>query len=364
MVGGAPIQADCEQAKRRALMAAIPLGVLFLDAGGRIQEMNRAAVELLGEEATELTGAPFDVLLPNDPAAIDINEIIHTLLGDADQSLTVPLTTPSGELREVQLRGSVVSSWDKGLTGIVALLLPVSETDNRLDRLERQRDQLTLFNKVLRHDIRNDANLILEITRRLQRLEDPDPPERTRLLGQIEDGTGRIVEMTERAREFVAAFESLDDGPQPRELAPILREEIAKAGTVDPDVTVTPPEEIPSVTVLANEMLPAVFRNLLVNAIAHNDADDPAIDVSVMTDESEVEIRIADNGPGISDGIREAVSAGPVAVSEQASAGFGLSIVLTLLNLFDGALEIDDNEPRGTVITVSLVRVPDPNGNE
>jgi signal transduction histidine kinase len=48
-------------------------------------------------------------------------------------------------------------------------------------------------------------------------------------------------------------------------------------------------------------MLPSVFRNLLNNAVQHNDSDTPRIDIGVEQTNESVTVSVADNGPGIPD---------------------------------------------------------------
>jgi len=62
-------------------------------------------------------------------------------------------------------------------------------------------------------------------------------------------------------------------------------------------------------TVLANEMLASVFRNLLNNAVQHNDTDAPEVTVTCEETDDRIRVRVADNGPGVPDAEKTRYSA-------------------------------------------------------
>jgi len=72
-----------------------------------------------------------------------------------------------------------------------------------------------------------------------------------------------------------------------------------------------------------------------------------------------IEVRVADTGVGIPRGERERVFAAFYQVDqsstrEQGGTGLGLAIVKRLVDAHNGAIRIEDNDPRGTVFVVTL----------
>jgi signal transduction histidine kinase len=63
------------------------------------------------------------------------------------------------------------------------------------------------------------------------------------------------------------------------------------------DAAITVEGAIPQCSIMANDMLDSVFRNLLTNAIQHNDKEVPEVRVTAFQEDETVEVRIADNGP-------------------------------------------------------------------
>lgn len=341
----------------RAVMEACQDIVVSLDNSGNILTANSQLHTELGFSLDEVSDKPIDILLA-DPADSEeyasLEHIRDTLLGIRKTSVLVPFLDAKGNVHPMRLHGEPVFGADDTIIGVMMVASPSDHRSPEFDVIKRQRDEFAIFNQVLRHDIRNDANLILELTRRLQQQEFDEQTES--MLAQLEDGAHRIVDLTERARELIAALEALDNDRVPIALTPILTEEVAKASTVTPDTTVRLEQDPPELTVLANDMLGAVFRNLLSNAIHHNGADDAEVTVSVDQLDDVVEITVADNGPGVPDTIETAVENGNIALDDATKAGFGLYIVLTLLERFHGDLSIAPNHPRGTKFQVTLER--------
>lgn len=101
-------------------------------------------------------------------------------------------------------------------------------------------------------------------------------------------------------------------------------------------------------------MLSSVFRNILENAVRHNDEETPEITVSSEEDTETIQIRIADNGPGIPDNQKDAVFGKGEKGLDSPGSGIGLYLVHTLTDQFGGKVWVEDNEPKGTVFIVEL----------
>jgi signal transduction histidine kinase len=104
-----------------------------------------------------------------------------------------------------------------------------------------------------------------------------------------------------------------------------------------------------------------VFRTLLeelvANAIRHNDRDEPHVTVTAdaPTDSEQVRCSVADDGPRIPASERSAVELGPERQLEH-STGIGLSQVHWAVTDHGGDVSIEDNSPRGNVVTIALPR--------
>jgi signal transduction histidine kinase len=110
------------------------------------------------------------------------------------------------------------------------------------------------------------------------------------------------------------------------------------------------------VSVVADDLLPELFANLVGNAIKHNDADRPRVCVTVDESDGDVVVRVADNGPGIPDEQKtELFGTGP-GTDNSDGTGVGLYLVETLVDRYGGDIWVENNDPRGAVFAVRLCR--------
>lgn len=279
-----------------------------------------------------------------DEVAVERREIEYRLKNDRT---TAPIREVVFPVRNRE--GSLIS-WG-------GLAHDVTDRQTRRDILELQVDQLEVLNQVVRHDIRNEVNLGLDIIRSTKREGSIDAEN----LERIENILTQVAELTETARDMTAMIVTLSDNPDPIRLAPTLKREVANISTVSEDATITIENELPDVEVQVNELLSAVFRNLLTNAIQHSDRTDPTVTVSSTMLDRRVAVHIADDGPGIPDEKKELIFEGGQRLLGSSGTGFGLSLVETLLEQYDGDIYLSDNEPHGSVFSVILPLV-DPDG--
>ncbi|AQL43616.1 hypothetical protein BV210_13315 [Halorientalis sp. IM1011] len=210
--------------------------------------------------------------------------------------------------------------------------------------------QLEFMHSILRHDVLNSMTVVRARAEHLdQQLDGTHRESLDAILNQTES----VIDLSQRARATVDALAAnADVTPEPVDLSAVLREEIATVRSTYDALTVTA-DVSDDVVVRADDMLPAVFGNLLSNAVQHNDADDPRIHVTVRAGAESVEVRISDNGPGIADDEKEVIFEQGHSSS---GGGFGLFFVRTMLDHYGGSIHVEDNQPRGSVFVVSLPR--------
>ena len=236
--------------------------------------------------------------------------------------------------------------------GLTVYSRDVSDRVRRQRELESQRDTLDLLNQVLRHDLRNDLQILRMYAREITERTDGEV---TELAETIRRRSDHAVELTETARD-IGRIVAGDTVPTERvDLRPVVRGEVGKLEAGGRDATVRVDGEIPDVIVLADDLLASVFGNLLRNAVQHNDGD-PTVAVSATADDDTVTVRVVDDGPGVPAGVRDAVfERGESGLD--GGTGMGLYLVKTLVDRYDGAIRVGDSDLGGAVFEVELVRV-------
>ncbi|SMO69785.1 sensor histidine kinase [Halorubrum cibi] len=228
-------------------------------------------------------------------------------------------------------------------------------------RLKRQWDDLRLLNQVMRHDIRNDLQLIGAYAELLEGHVDEDGAE---YLEIIRENTQSAVDLTTTVRDLAQVMlrdEVETDGVP---LDRILSQQIEEVRSAYSSAVFTVEGSFPNAEVVADEMLSSVFRNLLRNAVQHNDETPPKVEVSAIVardgdgnaagGDDVVEVRIADNGPGISENQREEIFGKGEKGLDSPGAGIGLYLVRSLVESYGGTVRVEDNEPKGAVFVVGL----------
>jgi signal transduction histidine kinase len=267
------------------------------------------------------------------------------------QSLGTPLLNGDVLIMEMWLGGSMI-----GLA--IGHLYARSRVKQRHLRqgekeLEQQRQQLTVLNRVLRHDIRTEVDLILSATSQLATTVDDSTQ-----IEEITEHCWKIVEIGDNARRIETMMANGNVSTTAAEVTEIVEECVADLKCQSSTVTVSTdmPEEA---YIVSNGYVAIVVRNVLTNAVEHNDAAVPEVDVTVRTTSSddEVQIRITDNGPGIPEQEREVFETFDE-TALQHSSGLGLWLVHWIVRDLNGTVEIETRQPRGTVVTLGIPQAP------
>ncbi|PCR90587.1 sensor histidine kinase [Natrinema ejinorense] len=309
---------------------------IYLDQSKRVRDYNQAA-EAIFPALTDAIGDSID-------------DISSTLADHISEPGVVPVTE-NGETRYYEVTTTSFLSGEIE-TGRLVTITDVTDRETYRKQLEQKTEQLEALNRVVRHDIRNDMAVVLGWAETLRDHVDEDGEA---ALEHVLQSSSHVVELTDTARVFV---ESLT-GDSTVKLKPVnLRSTIEAELTTVQETHFDAHFEIvsgfPQVTVQANEMLSSVFRNLLGNAVRHNDKAVPEITVTGCLNGNSVQIRVADNGPGIPDEQKEHIFGKGEKGVDSPGSGIGLYLVYTLMDQFDGDVWVEDNEPTGSVFVVKL----------
>jgi PAS domain S-box-containing protein len=269
-----------------------------------------------------------------------------------------------GEERWVRSRGEAVREDGETvrLRGAVHDITERKEREKALEEqknlVEKRKEQIQFFNSLLRHDMLNSMTVIRGNAGRL--VDELPEGEARDDAEKIHSRADDIVDLTNRVRSVLRRI--TEEGSRelaPYDLAEIAEERGGDIGDVyDVDVTVETPEEA---YVEADEFLDDVVDNLLINAVEHNDKEEPRVDLTVERGDETTVLRVADNGPGIPDRMKEAVFGQGEKGRSSGGVGFGLYFVESMVSEYGGDVRVKDNEPEGAVVVVEL---PNAEGGE
>ncbi|MDS0258481.1 PAS domain-containing protein [Haloarcula sp. S1CR25-12] len=225
------------------------------------------------------------------------------------------------------------------------------------EALQRRREQMEFFNSILRHDILNGMNVIRA---RGDLLSQELEGDQRRYAETIVEWSDDITELTRKVRSVLHRL--ADDGAaetKPVKLAPVIESAAQRAASMDAGVTVDISVHSDAV-VTADDLLHDVFGNILTNAVEHGrsgDGDTVAISVDVTVDEETVTVRIADDGPGIAQSVREDIFERGKKGSDSGGTGFGLYFVDAMVASYGGRIRAQESDSGGAEFVVELPRV-------
>lgn len=236
--------------------------------------------------------------------------------------------------------GLVVGVYDAGLRQTKQNL------DAERERAERYAQQLSVLNRILRHDLRTGVQVIRGYAEML-----PDPKDISPAVPveRIQERANKMQETAESASEIRHMLENSDRWTDRRNVEAVLESAVEAATERHPNAqirTTIPPEA----SVTASTMLELAFEELLSNAIEHNDSTPCQVEVECVARQETV-VRIADNGPGIPDEELEPLMEGEETSLTHAS-GIGLWLATWITEGSCGSLAFDENEYSGTTVTV------------
>lgn len=346
MTRGVDVLSDFHDSLQDAIYVFDGDGVL-VDANARVGNVSGMATE-------ELFGMTLETLLENWGAndSVDRARTAYERVASGervDARTTFELRNVEGDLVHVDAR---FTHHDRYVIAVVRNLEAVRERERELETLS---EQLEVLNRVLRHDIRNDMNVVHGWLTELDAHVDDDG---AAALSNVRDAVSHTIALTSEARDLAEVLTEGGDMPvEPVALDAVLHRQAEKTREKYPHATVVVDGDVPAVSVVANQMLSSVFDNLLGNAVVHNDRDEPTVTITVeVTGEDAIAVRVADDGPGISETLRSSLFGRGEKGVDSPGTGMGLYLVDKLVAGYGGTVGVEDGDTRGTTFVVRLDR--------
>jgi len=318
---------------REAALTELDDAMIILDDTDRIVDCNPAGERILGEPVHNCLGHKLETLSP----------ALAETVGEAAEQAQVELER-DGKIRYYDVRVSRLSRGYGTVSGRVLSLRDITE--------RRQREQrLDVLNRLLRHNIRNELNLVRGNIELAQ--TGIDSPESKAYLGKATDAVDGIVARSDKLGRLSRMLDAEEGSTI--DIATELREERATGGLspAGGGVQIELPDQL---VVAGGSSLVAVFEELVSNGIEHNDSDEPSVLVRVNDDESDerqVVIEVSDNGPGLEQQELQTILSGEE-TALQHSSGVGLWLVNWVVERAGGTVTFENDD--GCTVKIRLPR--------
>ncbi|WP_277555373.1 sensor histidine kinase [Halobaculum limi] len=303
--------------------------IAVADPDGVLEYVSPAVEPVLGRPPEAVTGEVFtDLVHPDDRR--EVAQPFAQILDAPGESVRMTFRVEHGDGGWRTLEGVGVNRFHDPHIGGYLLTL---RDETRRDRYEQR---LRVLTRVLRHDLRNELNVVLGYADTIATM---DESRAGQYAERIHRSAERLSSLGERVRGVDRTLQNADHGGRPVDVAAVVEEVARRARDRYPEASVT--VDAAAVTAYADELLVTAVWNVVENAIRHHDGDAPTVSVTVECDSETVEIRVADDGPGIPDEDRSAVESGHETQLQHAS-GIGLWLVRWILDGVDGELTFVD----------------------
>jgi PAS domain S-box-containing protein len=351
-------QRDEERELLARVLETAPIAIFVMNRDGEIVEHNSRLQRMLAEfgfdSVTQLTDTERATLLDADGTPLDTPQLVSDRVfetGSAIYGEKRGIGLADGSRRWLSVNAAPVFDEDGTVEYVVDCGIDITAQERQNRALQRAKQRVMVLNRVLRHDIRTRSNIIAGYTDLIKsRLESDSRA--YEFADVVAETATELSEMGDTARKMERVVGEVDE-VEPVAVCSVLAEAVERFERTYPSVPVA--VDVPeSLTAFGSAALTEAFFQLLQNGVVHNDATQPRLSLTAVRPETpteSIEIRIADNGPGIP---TEEVAVIRRAEEDQLNHGSGLGLwfVNWLVEGLGGSLDFETGD--GTTVVVRL----------
>ncbi|QSG04872.1 Signal transduction histidine kinase, contains PAS domain [Halapricum desulfuricans] len=313
---------------RQLLFDQIEDGLVILDMDSHIININEPAAEAVGSAPSDLLGRSLDDAIPQ--------------LEDFDETQSGrTVLRPDGGPASFDVSVSEIRDPRGQMIGRVLSLHDVSE-------YLRQQQRLAVLNRVFRHNVRTNTQVILS---QIEYLTEHNSEEHAK---KAEENLVEINELSDRIRTILEIFEREREDPQPIRVENTTQDCLGTMKAEYPDASIS--YDGCETSAYVDRVFDDVFRNVVRNALEHNTNPEPEVWIDVECEDDAVDVTVTDNGPGIDDEEVALLSEGTETPLKHGS-GLGLALIIWGVEFAGGNVTFDENEPHGTTVSVELPKL-------
>ncbi len=319
--------------------------VEFIDGDPIVQSVNPAFEDVFGYDPRAVIGDSLNdyILLPEQRKSA---EALDRRAGDEMIREELRRLTADGP-RQFLFRGLTFTDQNGDEYGF-GIYTDITEQQMRHRQLE-------VLNRVLRHNLRNDVNVIVGYADQIAAETSSETV--VEYAGALATTAEDLVDLSNKAREAEQLLDRANDSSWVDACEVV--EAVAATAREQYDTATIETDAPGKVRVTGDERLRVAVENLLENAVEHNDGDSPhvrmTVDASVGGERAA--IRVADDGDGIPDHERAVVAGEAEITPLQHASGLGLWLVSWIVDAYGGSVVFGNSDLGGAEVSLSLPRV-------
>jgi len=327
-------------AKLSALMESLPGGVLSLDANGCVHDENPAAKSILGQSVKDKQW--------------------QTVLNE----LTSEQDFMEGEVTLTNGRRVSISSNNFGDHGDAIILLTDITENYRLNNMMSREKRLTALGEMsarLAHQVRTPLSSAMLYLSHLSSGKNLSAVQNEAVTNNIRNRLRQIEKLVDGMLSYIRGDISANHSFSAHSLLQEVNDTCspkvqAANGSLQFDCPVQDLSLRGDKEALVNALL-----NLVDNSLEAAQ-EVPHITIGIFETDGTINIKVADNGPGISDYHKESVF-DPFYSTREGGTGLGLAVVMSAVKAHRGEIAIENLKTGGTVFTISIPHWPQ-SGND
>lgn len=354
-----------------SILASVPDGMVVTDETGTILAFSHASEVLFGYSAEEMIGQPVARLMAGRDRANHDNYIGNYLRTGERQIIgkgrVVIAARADGTLFPVDLKIGEARIGEHFL--FTAFIRDLTEQQRSEIRMQEMQSELVHFSRLsavgtmasaLAHELNQPLTAVanyLEASRDL--LESPDPEMKEVLREALTEAARQAVRAGEIVRKLRSYVSRGEVDARPVSLDPLLADAIAlsKISRDVADIPIKLDVHDEANRVVGDPIqIQQVVINLIRNAMdALSGTPDARIIVRVLPADEDgiVAIEVCDNGPGLSEDMKESIFK-PFATTKSQGMGLGLSICQTIIEAHGGVIRAVSPPEGGTCFRFTL----------
>ncbi len=255
--------------------------------------------------------------------------------------------TYNGEIRHITKEGKafptlMTSTLLKDQQGnpfaIAGIAKDITERKQAEEEIKISRERLKILNKIIRHDLSNDFNVIRSAVRIFKDNFNAE------MLDEIEKRAERSINTIDDYKNYESFIDS-NTNLYEIEITDLINNLIFEFPKIKFNIE-------GEGKVFADDALGSVFTNLISNSIKHGDSS--KIDISISSDKNICKIMFMDDGKEIPDKIKDKIFEEGFVFGKAGHTGIELHIVRKTIEHYGGYISVEDNKPQGTIFIIRL----------
>ncbi|WP_435347578.1 histidine kinase N-terminal 7TM domain-containing protein [Haloarchaeobius sp. HRN-SO-5] len=304
--------------------------VIVVDERDRVVDANPAASTVLGYDPSNALGRDAARTVPGYPGR-----------GDGDHG-TVDVETNYGR-RYYDVTVSPITDTHDRRIGRVVTMRDVTERTYDEQRLD-------VLNRVLRHNLRNEMNVVAACAEELESRVDGEDDRS--LARTIRETATDVASLGDTARQIEALLDTADRAPA-EDLAEMVDRVVDRGEAAYPDGEFAV-DWATEADVYCSTTVEPILWSLVENAADHVEVNDPEVTLFVTPGGDEfVSITVADDGPPIPEEERAVLQSGTETPLDHTS-GLGVWLAVWGVRSLGGTIDFESSEETGNAVTVHV----------